>query len=74
MIAENLSNISFDEVLMLWEKFDFASSLLGQIQRSKLVVAWLPDTTKTSMEQPVFMKNKGLVAWEKFDGQPRRKL
>ena len=74
MIAENFHNISFDEVLMLWEKLDIASSLLGQIQLSKLAVARLPKTTKTLIEQPVFMKNKGLVAREKFAGQPRKKL
>jgi len=41
---------------------------------SKLVVAQLPETTKTLFGQPDFRKNKGQVAREEFAGQPRKKI
>ena len=42
-------------------------------QGLKLVLTWLPETTRTLFEQPDFRKNKGQFAQKEFAGQPRKK-
>ena len=70
-------------VCKLWQLADHSGSLArvyvifidsSLSQCSKLAVARLPETTKTSFGQLDFRKNKGQVAQKEFAGQPRKKL